>query len=162
VRVTRGTQAGFAFAGALLVAAASASAQQTQRFGTFKATTSIAYTSAESAGDASVAVAWRCMTDGLNVIYLFGNAVGREMDHLMAVRSSTDGHETHTSQWTLLEGHRAAFLPRAEVESFTTDAMASKTLVLRGTDPTSGATFRHEFRLDGLRRALQYILPCEY
>ena len=137
------------------------SAQETRMFGSFRATTSIAF-SAAATSERHAAIAWRCMADGLNVIYLVGNAVGREIDREVAIASAVDQHEHEPQRWLLLEGHQAAFLPRASVEAFTTEALAAERLSLRLVDPATGRAFADEFMLDGLRSALQYILPCQF
>ena len=142
--------------------AASLSAQQARTFGSFRATTSIAFTVATTGDERHAAIAWRCMADGLNVIYLIGGPVGREMDRELAIGIVVDEREREPQSWTLLEGHRAVFLPRTSVEAFTRDALAAEHLSLRGIDPVSGTRFTDEFALDGLRGALQYILPCEF
>jgi hypothetical protein len=140
-----------------------AAAQAARTFGSFRATTSVAFTATRVDGERHAALAWRCMADGLNVIYLIGGEpVGREMDIDVPIGSAIDEHEAHTDRWTLLEGHRAVFLPREKVEAFTREAMTAERLSLRGVDPVSGERFADEFPLDGLRGALQYILPCQF
>jgi hypothetical protein len=150
-----------ALAAVLLMPAQSLSGQRTAAFGSFNATTSVAFSIASTRSERSAAIAWRCMPDGLNVIYLIGDNVGKEMDTDVVIRSVTDERAPQTMAWTLLEGHRAAFLPRQSVETFTADAIVSQKLALSAIDP-QGRTFSDEFQLDGLRGALQYILPCQY
>ena len=140
----------------------SLSAQQARTFGSFRATTSIAFSVATTGDQRHAAIAWRCMADGLNVIYLIGDPVGREMDRELAIGTAVDEREREPESWTLLEGHRAVFLPRTSVEAFTRDALAAEHLSLRGIDPVSGRPFTDEFPLDGIRSALQYILPCAF
>ena len=147
--------------GGLLLVPMNAGAQFTQTFGSFKATTSIAYT-APAAGGRSAALAWRCMTDGLNIIYLIGRPVGADTDTTVGVHTRIDGGEADERRWTLLEGHRAAYLPRAVIEQFTVQAIGAKRIELQVVDPQTGETYTDEFGLDGLRGALQHILPCEY
>jgi hypothetical protein len=149
--------------------AAGAGAQIPRPFGSFVATraadpvdasnASSAFSTARPRDDRDAAIAWRCMSDGLNVIYL----AGKEFDDVpdVSMRMVVDNDlPSGVSHWGLMRGHRAAYLPPDEVPAFTHRAMAGKKLVLEVTDPHDGITYTEEFSLAGLAGALDYILPC--
>lgn len=149
--------------------AAAAGAQIPKPFGSFVATraadpidasnSSSAFSTATPRDDRDAAIAWRCMSDGLNVIYL----AGKEFDDVadVSMRTTVDNDTpSAVSHWGLMRGHRAAYLPASEVPGFTHRAMAGKTLLLEVTDPHDGITYVEEFSLAGLAGALDYILPC--
>jgi len=148
-----------------------ASGQIPKPFGSFVATRSAdavdgtsssgAFSTAADPTHPEAAVAWRCMADGLNVIYMFGDTMGDTTDTHVSVRSGVDNDAMSEPQtWTLLRGHRAAHLPIADVEAFTARAMSGLRLALHVTDDENGRTVRDEFSLQGLSGALDYILPC--
>jgi hypothetical protein len=149
--------------------AGSAAAQIPRPFGSFVATraadpvdasnSSSAFSTAKPHDDRDAAIAWRCMADGLNVVYL----ADRQFDGVqeVAVRSHVDSDgPSLESHWGLMQGHRAAFLPPGEVLAFTQRAIAGKTLLLHVTNPDDGLSYTEEFSLQGLPAALDYILPC--
>jgi hypothetical protein len=155
-----------ALSGAVATAAA---AQIPRPFGSFVATraadpidasnSSSAFSTARPHDDRDAAIAWRCMSDGLNVIYL----AGKEFDDVpdVSVRAAVDGDAPSVElHWELLRGHRAAYLPTSEVAAFTHRAMSGKKLHLHVTEPRGGITYDEEFSLAGLAGALDYILPC--
>jgi hypothetical protein len=149
--------------------AAVAAAQIPRPFGSFVATraadpvdasnSSSAFSTAKPHDQRDAAIAWRCMSDGLNVIYL----AGREFDDVddISVRARVDDDApSDVSHWGLMQGHRAVYLPPEDVLAFTSRAIAGKTLLLHVTDPHDGITYIEEFSLAGLAGALDYILPC--
>jgi hypothetical protein len=160
---------GLATVALVAAAAAGAAAQIPKPFGNFVATraadpvdasnSSSAFSTAKPNDERDAAIAWRCMSDGLNVIYLSGKEFD-DVEDVLVQSHVDDDAPSPTAHWTMMRGHRAVYLPPAEVLRFTQRAIAGKTLLLHVTDPHDGHVYTEEFSLAGLPGALDYILPC--
>jgi hypothetical protein len=111
----------------------------------------------------SAFLAWRCMSDGLNVIYAFNSYMGGDSDDRVLVRYRIDRQDpTDFESWSLMQGNDAAWIPMRWVSQFTQQAMAASKVVFRVTDPLDGETLTHEFSLAGLRDALPRLSCAPY
>lgn len=105
-------------------------------------------------------LAWKCMSDGLNVIVLIGGYMGGDSNDRVRVRHRFDSDPASGEEyWRLLSGNESAYIPMNQVKRFTSRAMTSDQVLIRITDPLDGENRTNTFELEGLRRALQ-TLPC--
>lgn len=119
------------------------------------------FTLAKDPGGRSGAVLmWKCLSDGLNVAYLFDTYMGGDSDDEVRVRYRVDQKKaSDVLYWALAQSNEAAWMPMRYVEAFTEQARAGMKAVLRVTDPLDGETHTDEFGLNGLSVALGR-LPC--
>lgn len=119
---------------------------------------SFVFTPDEDGSDA--ALSFRCMSDGLNVVYLLGGYMGGDRNDRIRVRHRIDQNDpTDRYDWGLMQGSRAAWMPMGRVPSFRADAERGGSVVFEAVDPLDGESRRHRFSLSGLRTALAR-LPC--
>lgn len=113
--------------------------------------------------DDNAFLAWRCLSDGLNVIYGFNSYMGGDDDDRVLVRYRIDSREaTDFESWSMMQGNDAAWIPMHWVSQFTAQAMAGSKVVFRVTDPLDGETLTHEFSLAGLGQALTRLSCASY
>ncbi|SJZ82205.1 hypothetical protein [Novilysobacter spongiicola] len=110
--------------------------------------------------DGASSLIWRCMEDGLNVLYHFAAYKGGDSDDEVLVRYRFDELEaTEREYWPLLQGHKSAHIPMDEVASFTSVARRSDGVVIEVLDPLDGEVQKDAFLLEGLGQALA-TLDC--
>jgi hypothetical protein len=97
---------------------------------------------------------WRCMSDGLNVVYMFDRYL---IDASVLYRFDSD-QPSQLDVWDMLTSHQGAAIPIRMVAEFTTQAMVAQRVVLRVTD-RDGEQLTDTFSLNGLTKALPQ-LPC--
>lgn len=108
-------------------------------------------------------LAWRCLSDGLNVIYAFNSYMGGDEEDRVLVRYRIDRQEpSDFESWSLMQGNDAAWIPMQWVSLFTEQAMGASKVVFRVTDPLDGETLTHEFSLAGLGQALSRLSCAPY
>jgi len=113
--------------------------------------------------DDNAFLAWRCLSDGLNVIYAFNSYMGGDDEDRVLVRYRIDGQEaTDFESWSLMQGNDAAWIPMQWVSQFTDQAVGASKVVFRVTDPLDGETLTHEFSLAGLGQALSRLSCSSY
>ncbi|MEJ2240116.1 MAG: hypothetical protein P8X82_17635 [Gemmatimonadales bacterium] len=113
--------------------------------------------------DDNAFLAWRCLPDGLNVIYGFNSYMGGDEEERVLVRYRFDRREaTDFERWSMMQGNDAAWIPMHWVSQFTEQAKAGSKVVFRVTDPLDGETLTHEFNLAGLGQALTRLSCATY
>ncbi len=118
---------------------------------------------AEEYVDDTAFLAWRCMSDGLNVVYGFNSYMGGDEEDRVLVRYRIDDDQpTEFESWGLMQGNDAAWIPMHWVSQFTAQAMAANKVVFRVTDPLDGETLTHEFSLAGLSQAIGRLSCATY
>lgn len=106
---------------------------------------------------------WKCMEDGLNVLYGFGKYLGGDSDNEVLVRFRIDKRApVERRYWKLTSGSddvngRYAFMPLEDVARFTSAALSGTKVAIEVVDPLDGEVLRHEFSLRGLTLALQRL-----
>lgn len=114
--------------------------------------------SVDEGGDA--ALIWKCLEDGLNVVYLFGKYLGGDRNDQVLVRYRIDqSPPSQQAHWGMFTGNEATFMPMHEVRGFTSAALSGKEIVIEVVDPLDGEATRGRMGLSGLRDALPK-LPC--
>jgi hypothetical protein len=103
-------------------------------------------------------LSWRCMSDGLNVVYSFNKYFGGDDNDQVEVRYRIDNQTaTEFESWSLMQGNDAAWIPMRWVSNFTEKARGGTKVVFRVMDPLDGETLTHEFSLRGLSEALSRL-----
>lgn len=104
---------------------------------------------------------WRCLEDGLNVLYRFDKYLGGDRDEEVRVRMRFDTNAPHPElYWKLFNSkHDIAWLPLRHVPVYTRTAMGASRVVVQVVDPLDGETFTDTFSLRGLQQALR-TLSC--
>lgn len=103
-------------------------------------------------------LAWTCMQDGLNVLYVYGKYL-MGSDDSISVQYRFDALPAASSRrWDIATTHRGAFLPVGRVREFTQEALIAQKVVLRVID-RDGDVLTDTVSLNGLRDALRQ-LPC--
>ena len=109
--------------------------------------------------DEEAAIGFKCMSDGLNFIYIGSYMIGDE-DNEVLVRYRIDKSPAQgPTYWGLFSNNTAAHIPMGEVAAFTEAAKAGSKFVIRVTDPADSQILEYEFSLNGLTRALK-LLSC--
>lgn len=120
---------------------------------------SFIYTPSESSSR-DAALSWRCMSDGLNVIYILGHYFGGDEDEDIQVRYRFDDQEPSAQQyWELLQGNEAAYIRMNRVSQFTEAAKRASVARFEAIDPLDGERLTDVFSLNGMSVALEK-LPC--
>lgn len=101
---------------------------------------------------------WKCMDDGLNVLYVFARYLGGDSDDEVVVRYRIDDREASAqAYWPLLQEHEAAHIPMDQVASFTAAARSGRQVLIEVMDPLDGEVISDRFDLDGLAASLQKL-----
>lgn len=103
---------------------------------------------------------WKCLPDGLNVMFLWKHYLSFEDDEI-EVAYRFPGAKPLALGWDIStgSGNRTAFLPMSAVPNFTQQAERNQVVTLRVTDAHDGEAFTDTFDLRGLTAAL-HTLPC--
>jgi hypothetical protein len=105
----------------------------------------------------SGAIIWGCMSDGLNVAFMWNRYLIGSNDTIPVQHRFTP-KPAATNRWDMSTGNKMGFLPMDQVRPFTAEALQSGTVTLRVID-RDGDTVTDTFKLDGLTEALKW-LPC--
>jgi hypothetical protein len=116
-------------------------------------------TVALDSGDRSALLVWRCMEDGLNVIYQWDRYFGGDSDDDVALVWRFDSEPASNPQWAQLldKDQDSAWIRMNQVAPFTRAALAAGRVAVRVTDPLDGETITDQFNLDGLQPALRRL-----
>ena len=117
---------------------------------------SVVGTPALDSGDRTSLLVWRCMEDGLNVVYDWDKYFGGDDDDDVLLVWRFDRDPAWEPEYARLftDGNKSAWLRMGTVESFTRAAVKAGRVVVRVTDPLDDETITDTFELDGLRTAL--------
>lgn len=116
---------------------------------------SFVFTTGIDAGDRTSALSWRCMDDGLNVIYMHGKYLAGDSDDEVLVRYRIDSQEPYgPAYWGMLQDHEGTWMPMDEIAEFTRRARAGESIIFEVVDPLDGERLRDRFSLRGLAQAL--------
>ncbi|HET6947856.1 MAG TPA: hypothetical protein VFJ45_08610 [bacterium] len=103
---------------------------------------------------------WRCLEDGLNVIYYFGKYLAGDSDEEVRVRYRIDElPATGFAYWGMMSSNKGAWMPMHQIADFTALAQRSARIVVEVEDPVDNERVRDTFSLKGLSAALQ-TLSC--
>ncbi len=149
---------------ALLMVRSSATAQSVELPGAFTLVESIddfddtdrsaIYTMGEDS-DELLALYWKCMSDGLNIVIEMGRFYAGDRDDEILVRYRFDRIPAHDFEyWPLLQASESAYMPMKNVKAFTTEALSAQSVMLEAVDPLDNESHRTRFELDGLAGAL--------
>ncbi len=110
-------------------------------------------------GDRSAILAWKCMEDGLNVIYQWDSYFGGDSDDDVALVWRFDGEPASSRQWAQLldRDQDSAWIRMSQVAPFTRSAVGARKVAIRVTDPLDDETITDQFDLDGLLPALRHL-----
>jgi hypothetical protein len=112
--------------------------------------------------DEEKGLAWKCLSDGMNVILTFDKWIPDDRGRQLLVRHQFDKQDAAIpGYWTLAPDGKAAYLPLSEVASFTEMAKSSKRVVLRVSNPLYNETYTFDFSLSKLGSALGRIGSCK-
>jgi hypothetical protein len=101
------------------------------------------------------ALVWRCMDDGLNVMYNFDRSLTGDRDAEVLVRYRIDDlPPTGFEYWGLMTTNKAAWMPMHQIRDFTLVALRSARIVVEVEDPVDHQRVRDTFSLQGLAPAL--------
>lgn len=99
---------------------------------------------------------WRCMEDGLNVMYMWDKYfIGSDDEVEVMFRFDTSPASPFMS-WTVSTDHKAGFAPMSMVTEFTRQAIAGGRLTLRVRD-SDGEVLTDSFSLSGLGQGLPHL-----
>lgn len=116
---------------------------------------SFIFTTSTSSSDRTVALTWRCMEDGLNVIYMHGKYLAGDSDDEVLVRYRIDSREPYgPSYWGMMQGHDGTWMPMDEIAAFTREARTGESVIFEVVDPLDGERLRDSFSLRGLAQGL--------
>ena|SRR5690554_4964219 len=119
---------------------------------------SFIFTPSTDSGDRTSALSWRCMDDGLNVIYLHGKYLGGDSDDEVLVRYRIDSHDAYgPSYWGMMQGHEGTWMPMNEIAAFTRQARSGESVIFEVVDPLDGERLRDNFSLRGLAQGLSRL-----
>jgi hypothetical protein len=103
---------------------------------------------------------WRCMDDGLNIIYYFDKYLAGDTDENVRVRYRIDDlPATEFEYWGMMTSNEGTWMPMHRVRDFTALAERSARIVVEVEDPLDSERIRDSFSLRGLSTALQ-LLEC--
>ncbi|HEY0969653.1 MAG TPA: hypothetical protein VGE02_01615 [Gemmatimonadales bacterium] len=110
-------------------------------------------------GDRAALLVWKCMEDGLNVIYQWDRYFGGDEDDDVALVWRFDSEPAWERQWAQLldQEQNSAWIRMHQVTPFTGAALAARKVAVRVTDPLDGETITDQFELDGLLPALRQL-----
>lgn len=113
-------------------------------------------TPALDSGDRTSVLVWRCMEDGLNVVYDWDKYFGGDDDDDVLFVWRFDKNPAWDPEYARLftDGNTSAWIRMSTVESFTRAAVKAGRVVIRVTDPLDDETITDTFELEGLRAAL--------
>jgi|GEM_PF-1493046 len=116
--------------------------------------TSFIYTESSNQ-DRNAMLAWRCFSDGLNIVYFFDKYLAGDDDEDVVVRYRIDRQEpSDRLYWQLLVVQKSAYMRMNMVDSFTELAIAGSEVRLEVTDPLDGERMVDNFSLKGLQDGL--------
>jgi hypothetical protein len=121
---------------------------------------SFVYTPALSADDtrSGARLLWRCLEDGLNVIYRYDKYLAGDSDEELRVRYRVDDlAATDFAYWGMMTDNKATWMPMQRIQDFTATAMRGMKLVIEAEDPADSERVRDSFSLRGLGAALDYL-----
>lgn len=120
---------------------------------------SLLFTLAPPDGYREPSLAWRCMEDGLNVMYAWDKYFIGDGEGGAEVRFRFDGGEPSPMlSWDISTDHSAAFLPLDRVADFTREAADSLEVEMQVRD-SDGEVLTDRFPLGALLDGLER-LPC--
>lgn len=120
---------------------------------------SLLFTVAPRDGYREPSLAWRCMADGLNVMYAWDKYFIGDGQGGAEVRFRFDGGDpSPMASWDISADHSAAFLPLDSVAGFTRTAAASLEVEMQVRD-SDGEVLTDRFPLGALMEGLER-LPC--
>ena len=103
------------------------------------------------------ALVWRCMDDGLNVMYAWDRYFLGDGAHGAEVRFAFGADPlSPATSWPMAVDHAAAFLPLDQVSPFTLDAVRADTVRLHVRD-ADGEELADDFGLRGLAAGLEHL-----
>ena len=106
---------------------------------------------------------WKCMGDGLNVLYIFNKYMAGDSDGEVIVRFRVDKNPpSEQLYWSLSSDHTMAYMPMELVRAFTASAVAGSVVVFEVIDPIDGETKRHKFSLSGVTAAIKQLSCAAY
>lgn len=116
-------------------------------------------THALESGDRSALLVWRCMEDGLNVIYQWDKYFGGDSDDDVSIIFRFDSAPAWDAQWAQLLGEEqdAAWIRMSQVAPVTRAALGARKIAVRVRDPLDGETITDQFEIDGLLPALRRL-----
>ena len=116
-------------------------------------------TPALDSGDRTALLVWRCMEDGLNVIYQWDKYFGGDSDDDVSLVWRFDSDPAWDSQWAQLLGEeqKSAWIRMSQVAPVTRAALGARTIAVRVRDPLDGETITDQFEIDGLLTALRKL-----
>lgn len=100
---------------------------------------------------------WRCLADGLNVIYAFDRPfLGNDFSEVRVVYGFEGDAPSEIEAWELMPNSESAWMPMRGVWSFTKRAARAATVTVRVID-RDGEQLTDSFVLDGLMQALPFL-----
>ena len=112
------------------------------------------------ANDRTAALTWRCLSDGLNVVYMHGTYYSGDSDSEILVRYRIDQNPASEYQyWGLFSDNKSSYIPMNQVNSFTKEAINGSMIHIEAVDPADGERVRDSFKLNGLGEAIK-LLSC--
>ena len=118
---------------------------------------SFIFTASESS-TRGAALLWKCMSDGLNVVYMHGTYFGGDSDNDILVRYRIDeNEESDREYWRLLQGKEASYIRMSRVSQFTEEAKNGTEARFEAVDPLDGERLTDVFSLAGLTEALEQL-----
>jgi hypothetical protein len=114
-----------------------------------------------TSGEDGGLLAWRCLSDGLNVVLDVETYYGGDDDDDIQVRYRFDQNEASGYEyWRLFPAQNEISYQRMnQVPGFTAQARLADSVVVEAVDPLDDESNRFTFELDGFSEALN-LLPC--
>lgn len=120
--------------------------------------TSFVYTESKTDSSRDAALIWRCLADGLNILYRWDKYLGGDSDNEVRVRYRIDGSEPVGPQyWGLMQSRKSGHAPMNLVQTLSAEAKAGKELLIEVVDPLDGERLTDRFSLIGLSEALKRL-----
>lgn len=106
--------------------------------------------------DGNTIFGFRCLSDGLNVVFGFGKYFMGDNDRVPVIYRFPPAEAAKVQQWPISTNNQNSFMPMGTVKEFTKEALTSQTVVFRATD-RDGDQVTAQFKLDGLADALKRL-----
>jgi hypothetical protein len=106
----------------------------------------------------SLAIGWKCLRDGLNVILLHDYLAGDSDDEVAVQTKFDDKPPSGIKFYALASNNEVTFFDMGDVETFTNAAMDAAQFMIRVTDPHDNEQLTAAFRPEGLDDELPKLL----